>query len=263
MRVVGSVQRLNHSLAAEIVRLTASVVEHRLFSHLHTIERVRCFMEHHVWAVWDFMTLLKSLQAELAPVSLPWRPRDAESARLINAIVLGEESDLGPDGAPASHFEVYLAAMDAAGADATPIRRFVALLARGLPWEVALDDAGAPPAAARFVRGTLALLAQPLPARLAAFTLGREDVIPAMFRPLVAGVSASAPGGDLSRLVWYLERHVTVDGDEHGPMTARLFDRICLADATTLEQALAAARAALAERLALWDAVDAAIERTR
>ncbi len=259
MRVVQSVQSLQHPLAAEIVQLTARVADHPLFARLQTLPRVRCFMEHHVWAVWDFMALLKSLQAELAPTVSPWRPRDAASARLINEIVLGEESDLGPDGEPASHFEVYLTAMQAAGAETTPIRRFLSLLGRGMNVERALDEAAAPPAAARFVRATLQLTQEPLPARLAAFTLGREDIIPSMFSQLVAKLEA--PGGDLRALVWYLDRHVTVDGDEHGPMAARLFTRLCLADDKSRELALAAGRVALADRLALWDAVQAAVER--
>lgn len=262
MRVIQSVQSLSHPLADEIVQLTARVADHPLFGRLQTLPRVRCFMEHHVWAVWDFMSLLKSLQAELAPATWPWRPHDAASARLINEIVLGEESDLGPDGEPASHFEVYVAAMQAAGAETTPIRRFLALLGRGMNVERALEEASAPPAASRFVRSTLALTSEPLPARLAAFTLGREDIIPAMFSQLVARLGGDgAPGGDLRGLLWYLDRHVTVDGDEHGPMAARLFARLCLADDKSRDQALAAGRSALADRLALWDAVQAAVER--
>jgi hypothetical protein len=246
--------------ARDIVLLAARVAEHPLFFALRSLDDVRGFMAHHVWAVWDFMTLLKSLQAELAPTTLPWRPRDASIARLINEIVLGEESDLGPDGRAASHFEVYLAAMETIGADTSPVRRFLAALARGIAPSPALDEAGAPAGAARFVRGTLACAAGPLPARLAAFTIGREDIIPAMFGRIVAGLGRSeADERRLAPLVWYLDRHITVDGGEHGPMAARLFARVCLASDAARASSLEAAELALRERLALWDATLAAI----
>ena len=53
---------------------------------------------------------------------------DTLCRRLINEIVLGEESDQF-DGRVLSHFEMYLAAMDQAGADRAPLERFLDALA--------------------------------------------------------------------------------------------------------------------------------------
>jgi hypothetical protein len=231
------------------------VARHRVFASIATVEDVRRFMEHHVWAVWDFMSLLKSIQRDVAPISVPWLPPpDAADARFVNEIVTAEEGDL--HGARrASHFEIYLDAMQEAGADARAIRKAIAAIAGGRPLVAALDDA--PPAARAFVRATIDLLDRPLWVRVSAFAIGREDVIPDMFSSLVARIVAGgvAAGGQLSTFRWYLARHIHIDGEEHGPMSAHLFERICLADETTTTESLQAAREALAARARLWDAV--------
>jgi DUF3050 family protein len=68
-------------------------------------------MQIHVLAVWDFMSLVKRLQSEVTVQRLPWMPPiSAQIARFANEVVLGEESDLGPDKKPTSHFELYLSA---------------------------------------------------------------------------------------------------------------------------------------------------------
>jgi hypothetical protein len=215
-------------------------------------------MEHHVWAVWDFMSLLKSLQAELAPTTVPWvPPRDAAAARLINEIATVEEGDDGPDGLPASHFEIYLQAMDEAGADTRPIRSFISEVAAGSPWEASLQKIAAPPAAAGFVRTTMEIVGRPLWARVSAFTIGREEVIPSMFTSLIGELDLRRT--QLTRLRWYLQRHVDVDGGRHGPMSARLFQRVCLVDDETRRRSVEVGLEVLRARAALWDAVLAAL----
>jgi len=146
-----------------------------------------------------------------------------------------------------------------AGADDQPIHRFVSLLERRVPCERALQVSGAPEPSRAFVRHTMAAAAAPLPYTLAAFTIGREEIIPTMFHELVAGLAGSA-GGHLRGLHWYLERHIAVDGEEHGPVAAKLWDRFCTVDATAREQSLAGARDALLARHKLWDAVLEALE---
>lgn len=252
------------ALAKRVSELGAQVCDHHVFGRLTSLHALRVFMEHHVWAVWDFMSLLKSIQAEVAPVSLPWRPpADPEAARLINEIVVPEEGDDGPDGCAVSHFRAYVHAMQAAGAATVPIERFIAALDTGVSLTAAIAESQAPAAAKAFVATTFAVIREPLHRRVAAFTLGREEVIPRMFRSVIAGVGPlAAPAGrpgDLSGFLWYLDRHVSIDGDRHVPMAKRLFARVCLRDAHTRAESLEAAQRALEQRLALWDAVAEAL----
>jgi hypothetical protein len=251
-----AVSELDSPLAADVVRLAKRVRSHEVFARLASIDDVRVFMEHHVWAVWDFMSLLKSIQSALAPAAAPWTPvRDPESARFVNEIVLGEETDEAPDGGHASHFEIYLSAMEAAGARMDAIRAMTLSVATGVSWRRALEDASPPAAAREFVTATMETTESSLPERVAAFTLGREEVIPGMFREAVTRLDRSGVrGADLRLFRWYLDRHITVDGDHHGPLAARLFERVCLTDARTRDVSLQAAVRALDLRVALWDA---------
>ena len=58
---------------------------HLLYQEVTSLTRIRCFLEHHVFAVWDFMSLIKSLQRHLTRVEAPWLPvGDARIRRLIN-----------------------------------------------------------------------------------------------------------------------------------------------------------------------------------
>ena len=88
------------------------LIRHPIYGLVNTPERMRLFMQTHIWAVWDFQSLLKSVQQQLSCVTVPWVPTpDPEARRLINEIVLDEESDELPNGSFASHFELYLRSM--------------------------------------------------------------------------------------------------------------------------------------------------------
>lgn len=237
---------------------------HRLLARLDALPDLRVVMEHHVFAVWDFMTLVKALQRSLTCLDLPWRPRGERlSRRLVNEVVLEEESDEDGQGGYASHLELYLEAMREAGADERPIRSLIGALEAGASAERALASCGGPRAALDFARATLAAASSGRPHQVAAaFALGREDVIPDMFFEAVWRVRERFPAG-LPRFVHYLERHVSVDGDRHAPLALRLVAVLCGADETLWREAAEAARGALEARLALWEAVEAALAPAR
>ena len=242
------------AIEARIAPLRERLASHPLYPSLRTPEHLRLFMESHVYAVWDFMSLLKSLQRALTCVDVPWVPtKFAASRRFINEIVLGEESD-EYKGRPASHFELYLEAMERAGANTAMIRDVVERVAATPRAEV--DLAGVPEAARAFVETTFRVIRTgSLAAQAAAFTFGREDAIPGMFRSLVRDVNGKMMDGDLSQFLWYLERHIEVDGGEHGPLSLRMVADLCGDNPALWEEAAVAAEEAIVARLALWDGI--------
>jgi len=207
------------------------------------------------------MSLLKVLQRGLTCVEVPWVPsRHPVSRRLINEIVLGEESDEYA-GQPASHFEIYRMAMKACGASTVAIDRLVAGVRRGEELDALL--LGAPAEAREFVQSTFRVIAtDKLHCVAAAFTFGREDLIPDMFRSFIRDQN-EAMSGKLEMLRWYMERHIEVDSDEHGPMALRMIAELCGDDAVKWREAGEAAEEALLARIALWDGVVDGIELRR
>jgi hypothetical protein len=253
------------------------LVRHRIYKLVNSATRLRRFMESHVFAVWDFQSLLKAMQQRLTCTSVPWVPTpDPEARRLVNEIVLDEESDELPEGGSASHFELYLDGMRRAGADTGPIERMLATLhtaqrphaaggtASGAGTAAALLDdamrnAGAPDAARTFVGRSFDVIdSGSTHAIVAAFTYGREDVIPDMFRGLVSSLAARDPAWE--RFHWYLERHIEADDEKHGPICRRIVARLCGDDAAKWAEASAAARSSIEARIALWDAIAADLE---
>lgn len=247
----------------ETVALRKQLVEHRLYSTMKDVNHVRLFMESHVFAVWDFMSLLKTLQQGLTCVQVPWRPAiNSITARLINEIVLGEESDIDLDGKAISHFEMYLEAMTEVGADASRLKQLLAAATdmRSIP--TALAQTPLSKAESDFLSFTFATIASgELHKVAAAFTFGREGVIPEMFLRIVAG--ANGKGAHLyPRLTYYLKRHIEVDGDEHGPMSMEMINELCGTDEKRWAEVLEVACTALKHRIALWDEVAEKIEPT-
>jgi len=233
---------------------------HAVYAEIRDIHHLRTFMQSHVFAVWDFMSLLKSLQASLTCVTTPWLPSPhARASRLINEIVLGEESDSFDDGF-VSHFELYLQAMLEAGADSSAIQTLLTQLRQGVTLDQALNAARPPEEALEFVRSTFAFLQSGQPHIVAAaFTFGREDLIPDMFRGFLRDQNARL-SGKLSTLRWYFDRHIEVDGEDHGPMALQMVSELCGNDPVKWSEAAEAAENALSARIALWDGIAARLK---
>jgi hypothetical protein len=242
-----------------LVQMREEVNNHGLYQGISRLEDLRVFLESHVFAVWDFMSLLKALQHMLTCVTVPWVPtRFPVCRRLVNEIVLGEESDAYKD-SYLSHFELYHLAMREVDANVHPIDTFLRNLSGGESVEDALLAAQVPREAQEFVRTTFAILNQAKPHIIAAaFTFGREDVIPDMFRSMVAGLHRLFPR-QLGTFHYYLERHIEVDGDSHGPMALRMISELCGNDTTCWKEAAEAAELALRARLALWSGIQGRI----
>jgi len=253
-------QNFVQELQAQLQPARQRMVDHAVYRRLETLADLRVFMEHHVYAVWDFMSLLKALQRELTCVELPWVPKgNPATRRLINDIVLEEETDLDPEGQPTSHFELYLRAMREAGADTAPVQRLLAALAEGASVPAALAAAQAPASVQEFVKHTFSIVASGQPhAVAAAFTFGREDVIPDMFRSLIADLGQRFPG-QLDTFTYYLNRHIELDEDHHAPLAHQMVRDLCGTDPARWHTATEVAQQGMAARVALWDGIAAAL----
>ena len=232
------------------------LVNHSLYNKINSIEAIQRFMETHVFAVWDFMSLLKRLQLELTCTSTPWVPvGNPITRRLINEIVFGEESDVDQNGQALSHFELYLRAMEDIGADTRAINSYIKQLKQGESWEKSLVTSGASQAAIQFVRNTMEFVEHaPIHVVAGVFTYGREDLIPDMFISIVRELSEKGHSG-AQTLVYYLERHIEIDGDEHGPMALQMIEELCEGENTKKQESIHAAKQALESRIQLWDAI--------
>jgi len=236
--------------------LRQQLLNHELYQHLENIEQMQLFMEQHVFAVWDFMVLLKALQRKLTSTEEAWVPTENKIARrLINDIVLAEESDLDINQQPSSHYEMYLAAMKQCGANTQAINRLVRKAKEGhsLKSLVLYNVAEMDSASLSFVKNSYAVVKRNKVHEVAAaFSFGREDLIPDMFTEIVKDLNQKF-GGKLSAFVYYLERHIEIDADEHGPMAEQMIAELCCNDETKWQEAQEAAKQALEARLALWD----------
>jgi len=249
-------------LEHELIPLRIKLQEHKIYKSIKSIEDIRLFMEHHVFAVWDFMSLLKQLQNQLSCTKVPWLPsRNPEAARLINEIVWGEESDLNRKGIPMSHFEMYLESMQSLGASSQAINELKHRLKKGQTIDQALDEINLPQHILSFLRFTFEVVNTKKNHIIAAvFTFGREDLIPDMFIEIIKNLTVPE-GEDLSDLIYYFKRHIEVDADEHGPMALKMVTKLCEGNVDKITEALAYSKKALELRIGFWDGILKGIEK--
>lgn len=247
-------------ITSEILRGFKSRLEdHPIYEAVSTIEDLRCFMEHHVYSVWDFMSLIKYLQSVIAPTSYPWTPTgDGSVRRFINELVLEEESDETQiPGQFSSHFELYHRAMAEIGADTTVSEQFVKT-AHEQGIGKALAHCSIPGPSQRFTSCTFDFINANKPHQVAAaLALGREHIIPCMFRAILKRIGVSAAQAPIFH--FYLNRHIHLDEDFHAPLSLRLLNSLCAGDADKTQEAIDAANRAVTARLEFWDGVLAAI----
>jgi hypothetical protein len=249
-------------LRAVIQPTRQALLDHRIYGQIRGLDGLRRFMEHHVFAVWDFMSLLKTLQQRICCVDVPWIPSSSSFAcRLINEINLGEESDEDGDGEYASHFELYHGAMRQCGASTATIDEFLNAIRQGHTVPSALRTVNLGEPVRRFVARTFETIESNDTCAIAsAFTFGREDLLPGVFRRIVEELNADSHGR-LDRFRYYLNRHILVDDNVHGPMAERLVAHLCGSDSGKWRAAEETALGALQARLNLWDSVSNLLEK--
>lgn len=248
---VDNLQHLRSKIDATLTKLYS----HPVYNKLESMNQVKTFMKYHSFAVWDFMSLVKALQRFYAPSSVPWfSPEHTEISRFINEIVLGEESDIDADGNYNSHFNMYLDAMDEIDADTEPIRSFIDLAKKGDTFQIALKNSNLPNELKSFLSFTFETIQSGEIHKIAsAFTFGREDIIPEMFMRVLEN---SKEIRDARKFKYYLDRHIEVDGDHHGPMSLQLIKTACGSDETKWKDAIVIAEKAIEKRIDLWSFIE-------
>ena len=233
---------------------------HDIYHNLRDIQDVRLFMESHVFAVWDFMSLLKSLQNNLTSVTVPWLPKkNAKLTKFINEIVHIEESDLDNNNIPKSHFSMYLDSMDEVGADRKNIDDLLLSIEGGQIVEDVLSRLKIDARIKKFVNYTFKIINTSKSHLIASsFTYGREDVIPEIFINLVEELDSK--NNKYSTFKYYLERHIEIDGDTHGPIALEMMHDLCGNDLDKWTEALACGEESLKHRIGLWDAINSTIK---
>ena len=234
------------------------LLHHSLYNKVQTIEDLHCFLENHVYAVWDFMSLLKALQSKLTCTTTPWfATTNPQTRYLINEIVVAEESDLTIDGLRSSHYEMYIEAMQACGANTAGIEHFLSEVHSLQNIFVAIKKSNLHPNIKAFLDFTFRVIDEGKSHEIAAaFTFGREDLIPSMFTAILKNFQANFPDTDLSKLIYYFERHIELDADDHGPMAMTMITELCGNDAQKWSDVEEVSKMALEKRIGLWDAIE-------
>lgn len=234
------------------------LLNHPLYKKVQNLEDLRRFLESHVYAVWDFMSLLKALQSKLTSTTTPWLPvGNPEIRYLINEIVLAEETDITLDGKRQSHYEMYIDAMKDCGADISEIQKFLENVITTQNIYVSIKQSELHPKIKAFLDFTFRVIDEGKPHEIAAaFTFGREDLIPSMFTEILKNFQENFPNTDLRKLIYYFERHIELDADEHGPMAMQMIEELCNNDDHRWHEVKEVSIQALEKRIGLWDAIE-------
>lgn len=243
-------------LKETIEPLKNQIINHKVYSAIESIDDLKIFMQYHIYAVWDFMSLLKTLQNNLTCTDVPWFPNGSANTRfLINEIVVGEEADIDEKGNRKSHFELYLDAMHQIGADTSSIEMFTDALKFDGDFENAYSKSNIPKEAREFIDFTFEVIETNKDYLQAAiFTFGREDLIPDMFHAIVNDLYQESPD-KISVFKYYLERHIEIDGDHHSELALQMTANLCGSNEEYWEEALKFTVECLQKRIQLWNGI--------
>ena len=246
----------------KIAKQRNNLLNHRLYSKIKNISDLQSFTENHVFAVWDFMSLLKALQIKLTCTKTPWIPnQNSQTAYLINEIVIAEETDINQLGERKSHYELYIDAMTDIGANIKIPNEIVHKLAYSDDIFKSIHNLKIHKNIKEFLNFTFKVIAEGKPHKIAAiFTFGRENLIPNMFNEILREFEKNITDKDISKLIYYFERHIELDEDEHGPMALEMVSMLAENDPKKWNEIESISIQALEKRILLWDAINEQIQ---
>ncbi len=235
--------------------LKQKLLNHDLYKYIETPDDLRIFTQYHVFAVWDFMSLLKILQQKLTNVNVPWIPSDnAQFTYLINGIVHAEEADFNHQGKLQSHFEMYIDAMEDLGASTFQIRNFTAQIQHGTDIFLVISASDLPESVKSYLISTFnTVYHKHTHEILSTFILGREKLIPNMFSEVLELMNKKFPNENIKSLQYYFKRHNIPD--KNRLMAIELLENFCHNDLNKWYSVEKSAELALQKRLELWDSV--------
>lgn len=241
--------------------LRQKLLNHDLYKYIETPDDLRIFTQHHVFAVWDFMSLVKTLQQKFTNINVPWTPNgNPNFTYLINDIVSAQESDLNKDGKRQSHFEMYLEAMDDLKASTSEILNFTEQIQHGTDVFLVISASDLPKSVKSFLIFTFNTINhKSIHDIVSAFSFGREELIPDMFLETIENIQQKFPEDDISKFKYYFDRHIEIDAKQHAPMAMQLIEELCRDDDTKWNSVEKTAEKALEKRLELWDGILKAI----
>ncbi|MBT4812942.1 MAG: DUF3050 domain-containing protein [Cryomorphaceae bacterium] len=245
-----------NSITQNLEPLKNRLRNHSLYSKIKDVDDLNIFSNAHVYAVWDFMSLLKFLQINLTSISIPWFPsKNTTTAKLINEIVAGEETDEDQEGQPVSHFEMYIDSIEEFGLNTSEIINNLNTLNNIETIDKDIEKLDIKSYVKDFLKFTFSVIRRGKIHEVASvFTFGREDLIPDMFIPLIEGINSE--NNDLNKLIYYFKRHIEVDGDMHGPMSMEMLSYLCNNDPSKISESALIAEKALLARISLWDGIE-------
>jgi len=245
-----------NNIAQNLEPLKNKLRNHSLYNSIESIEDLKIFTNAHVYAVWDFMSLLKFLQINLTSISVPWYPsNNTSTAKLINEIVAGEETDEDEDGKPMSHFEMYIDSIESFGVKTDVILNNINSLNSLYTICDDIEKLEIKDYIKDFLKFTFSVINRGQIHEVAAvFTFGREDLIPDIFMPLLEGINSK--NNELNKLIYYFKRHIEVDGDMHGPMSMEMLTYLCNNDDGKISEVESISEKALLSRISLWDGIE-------
>lgn len=245
-----------NSITQNLEPLKNRLRNHSLYSKIKDVDDLNIFSNAHVYAVWDFMSLLKFLQINLTSISIPWFPsKNTTTAKLINEIVAGEETDEDQEGQPVSHFEMYIDSIEEFGLNTSEIINNLNTLNNIETIDKDIEKLNIKSYVKDFLKFTFSVIKRGKIHEVASvFTFGREDLIPDMFIPLIEGINSE--NNDLNKLIYYFKRHIEVDGDMHGPMSMEMLSYLCNNDPSKISESALIAEKALLARISLWDGIE-------